>query len=68
MLACHQYMLDPILALVGSSEYTLMSFYRIRDRFIRKLLIKRALWVLATVIIVDTALCCLFIFVPGKRL
>jgi len=68
MLACHQYMLDPLLALAGASEYTLMSFYRIRDPFVRRLLIKRSLMVLTVVILIDAALCCLFIFVPGRRL
>ena len=34
-LASHQYMLDPILALAGFSEYTFMSFARIKEPFIR---------------------------------
>jgi hypothetical protein len=61
-------MLDPILALVGLSEYTFFNFARIKEPFVRQLLIKRAWMVLATVILIDAALCCLFIFVPSKRL
>lgn len=34
-LASHQYMLDPILALAGFSEYTFMNFARIKEPFIR---------------------------------
>ena len=34
----------------------------------RKLLTKRALMCLCWIVIIDVALCCLFIFVPGKRL
>lgn len=35
---------------------------------LRKLLNRRALMCLFWVLVVDVALCCLFIFVPGKRL
>ena len=45
-----------------------MSFSRIREPFIRKLLNKRALMVLGVTILIDTALVVLFVFVPGKRL
>lgn len=34
-LGTHQYMLDPILALVGLSEYTFMSFARVKEPFVR---------------------------------
>ena len=34
-LASHQYMLDPIMALAGFSEYTFMSFARIQEPFVR---------------------------------
>ena len=34
-LASHQYMLDPILALVGYSEYTFASFAKIKEPFVR---------------------------------
>jgi hypothetical protein len=61
-------MVDPLLVFAGFSEYTFMSFSKMREPFVQKLLRKRALMVLANVILVDAALCCLFIFVPGKRL
>jgi hypothetical protein len=67
-LASHQYALDPILALAGYSEYTFMSFMRIREPYVRKLLNKRALMVLGVTILVDACLVVLFVFVPGKRL
>ncbi|KAK3710682.1 Bud site selection protein, Revert to axial protein 1 [Vermiconidia calcicola] len=67
-LASHQYMLDPVLALVGYSEYTFMSFAKIREPFVRKLLNKRAAMCLGWIVLLDVALCCLFIFVPGVRL
>jgi hypothetical protein len=61
-------MLDPLLALVGYSEYTLMDFNRIREPFVKKTLNARSLTLLGLFFLVDTAICCLFIFVPGKRL
>ncbi|KAL1844339.1 hypothetical protein VTJ49DRAFT_18 [Mycothermus thermophilus] len=67
-LASYQYCLDPILALIGFSEYTPFNFLRIREPYVRKLLIRRALVVLAVTVLVDAALCVLFILVPGKRL
>lgn len=67
-LASYQYSLDPIMALVGFSEYTPFNFSRIREPYIRKLLAKRALMVLAVTILIDAGLCVLFILVPGKRL
>lgn len=35
LLATHQYMLDPLLALVGYSEYTFMSYTRAKEPFVR---------------------------------
>ncbi|RCI12946.1 hypothetical protein L249_1323 [Ophiocordyceps polyrhachis-furcata BCC 54312] len=67
-LASYQYSLDPIMALVGFSEYTPFNFSRIREPYVRRLLAKRALMVLAVTLLVDAALCVLFILVPGKRL
>lgn len=62
-------MLDPILALLGFSEYTFMSFHRVREPFVRNYLHWRRSWMaLAYVVLIDAALCVLFIFVPGKRL
>lgn len=67
-LASYQYSLDPVLALIGLSEYTPFNFSRVRERYVRKLLAKRALMVLAVTVLVDAALLVLFILVPGKRL
>ena len=61
-------MLDPLLALIGYSEYTLMDFNRIREPFVKKTLNKRSVTMLGMFALVDAAVCCLFIFVPGKRL
>jgi hypothetical protein len=56
------------MALTGFSEYTFMSFSRIREPYVRKLLNKRALMVLTVTAFIDAALSVLFIFVPGRRL
>jgi hypothetical protein len=45
-----------------------MSFSRIQEPYIRKLLNKRALMVLLVFVLVDAAVCCLFILTPGYRL
>ncbi|KAH6657709.1 regulator of G-protein signaling domain-containing protein [Truncatella angustata] len=68
LLASYQYSLDPLMAIAGFSEYTAFSYTRIREPFVRRLLIKRALMVLAVTALIDAALCVLFILVPGKRL
>ncbi|KAK2625708.1 hypothetical protein QTJ16_005020 [Diplocarpon rosae] len=67
-LCSHQYKIDPILALAGYSEYTFMSFSRIREPYVRRLLNKRAVMVLSTSSFITACLVVLFIFVPGKRL
>jgi hypothetical protein len=67
-LASYQYSLDPVLALVGFSEYTPFNFARVREPYVRKLLARRAIMVLAVTVLIDAALCVLFILVPGKRL
>lgn len=56
-----------ITAYAGLSEYTWMNWSRVREPYVRRLLIMRAnaallLWVLAAVI-----LCIIFIFVPGTN-
>lgn len=56
------------MALVGFSEYTPFNYSQIREQYVRQLLAKRALMVLAITLLVDAALCVLFILVPGKRL
>ncbi|KAK4987331.1 Bud site selection protein, Revert to axial protein 1 [Elasticomyces elasticus] len=68
LIMSYEYMLDPILALAGLSEYTFLSFTRIKEPYVRKLLNKRAMTCLLWIALIDVAWCCLFIFVPGKRL
>lgn len=68
MLLTNLFNTDPIIAIAGFSEYTFMSFARIREPYVRKLLITRSLIILAWMIAIDAGLCCLFILVPGKRL
>ncbi|KAK0731318.1 RGS domain-containing protein [Lasiosphaeris hirsuta] len=67
-LASYQYSLDPILALVGFSEYTPFNFSRVREPYVRRLLAQRAFMVLTVTVLIDAALCVLFVLVPGKRL
>ena len=45
-----------------------MSFSRIREPYVRKLLNKRAIMVLTVSTFITACLVVLFIFVPGKRL
>ncbi|EDU47618.1 RGS domain protein Rax1 [Pyrenophora tritici-repentis] len=68
LMLTYQYMLDPLIALAGYSEYTFFDFNRIREPFVKKSLNRRSCTVLIVFLIVTTAWCCLFIFVPGKRL
>jgi hypothetical protein len=67
-LISHQYYLDPILALAGFSEYTVFSFFRIKEPYVRKLLNKRSATILMIIILISACLIVLFVFVPGKRL
>ncbi|KAF8463082.1 RGS domain-containing protein [Kalaharituber pfeilii] len=67
-LMAHQYSLDPIMALVGVSEYTWMHFMRIKEPYVRRLLSQRAIWILLLSILIVAALVVLFALVPGKRL
>ncbi|KAA8893501.1 RGS domain-containing protein [Sphaerosporella brunnea] len=67
-LIAHQYSLDPIMGLIGLSEYTFMEFYQVREPYVRSLLVKRSIWILGLTIAIVVALVCLYAFVPGKRL
>nr|POE79872.1 urease [Quercus suber] len=42
-LASHQYMLDPLMALVGYSEYTIGSVHRIKEPFVRLSIDRKAM-------------------------
>ncbi|KAK8110815.1 uncharacterized protein PG998_007272 [Apiospora kogelbergensis] len=68
LLASYQYSLDPIMGLIGFSEYTPFNFSRITEPYVRKLIVKRSMMVLGITMLIDAALCVLFILVPGKRL
>jgi hypothetical protein len=68
LLASHQFMLDPILALANKSEYTFMNFHHVKEPYVRQVQHQRAIWLLLLQLLVVAALVCLFVFVPGKRL
>lgn len=68
LIFTYQYMLDPLIALAGYSEYTIFDFNKIREPFVRQTLNKRSLIALGMFTVTTVAICCLFIFVPGKRL
>jgi ABC-type glycerol-3-phosphate transport system permease component len=67
-LISHQYELDPILVFLGQSETTPFRTLRIREPYVRKLLIGRSIWVSILVVVGVTALTLLFWAVPGHRL
>ncbi|KAF9561249.1 hypothetical protein CPC08DRAFT_635651 [Agrocybe pediades] len=67
-LVSHQYELDPILVFLGQSETTPFRTLTIREPYVKKLLLGRAIWVSVLVIAFMTALTLLFWAVPGHRL
>jgi hypothetical protein len=67
-LISHQYELDPILVFLGQSETTPFRTLRIREPYVKKLLLGRAIWVTTLVAAFVTALTLLFWAVPGHRL
>lgn len=67
-LISHQYELDPILVFFGQSETTPFRTLRIREPYVKKLLLGRAIWVTTLVAAFVTALTLLFWAVPGHRL
>ncbi|KAA8644576.1 hypothetical protein EYZ11_001441 [Aspergillus tanneri] len=67
-IVSYQYKLDPVMAILGYSEYTFMNWSPIREPYVRKLLNKRATATLFTALFVATSLSVLFIFVPGTML
>ncbi|KKY22799.1 putative rgs domain protein [Phaeomoniella chlamydospora] len=66
-LMTYQYKLDPIMAFLGFSEYTFMNWSRIREPYVGSLLRKRATMTIIMALVIATALCVLFIFVPGTK-
>ncbi|TFK23335.1 hypothetical protein FA15DRAFT_469386 [Coprinopsis marcescibilis] len=67
-LISHQYELDPILVFLGQSETTPFRTLTIREPYVKKLLLGRAIWVTVLVAVFTTALTLLFWAVPGHRL
>ncbi|THH04114.1 hypothetical protein EW146_g10262, partial [Bondarzewia mesenterica] len=67
-LISHQYELDPLLVFLGQSETTPFRTLHIREPYVKKLLLGRALWVSILVTVCVTALTLIFWAVPGHRL
>jgi len=68
LLISHQYELDPILVFFNQSETTPFRTLTMREPYVKKLLLGRAIWVLVLVALFTTALTLLFWAVPGHRL
>jgi len=66
-LVSYQYELDILAAYLGFSEYTWMNWSRIREPFVRRLLLTRATMALLMFAFAAVALSVLFIFVPGTH-
>ena len=66
-LISYQYKLDILAAYLGFSEYTWMNWSRVREPFVRRLLLTRATMALLMFAAVAVALSVLFIFVPGTK-
>ena len=67
-LISHQYELDPVLVFFGQSESTPFRTLHIREPYVKKLLVGRAIWVTILVSACVAALTLLFWAVPGHRL
>ena len=68
LIVSHQYELDPLLAFAQQSETTPFHLITVRERYVRKLLLQRAIGVIFLVALITAALSVLFVFVPGHRL
>lgn len=67
-LISHQYELDPVLVFLGQSESTPFRTLSIREQYVKKLLLGRAIWVSVLVAVCTVALTMIFWAVPGHRL
>jgi len=67
-LISYQYELDPILIFFGQSETFPFRLIHIREPYVKKLLIGRALWVSLMIVVTFTVLTLIFWAVPGHRL
>jgi len=56
-----------ITAYLGLSEYTWMNWSRVREPYVKKLLVMRANMALLFFLLAAVGLSLLFIFVPGVR-
>lgn len=45
-----------------------MTFMKIQEPYVKKIINQRAIWVLLVILAFDAALVLLYTFVPGKRL
>jgi Na+-transporting methylmalonyl-CoA/oxaloacetate decarboxylase beta subunit len=68
LLISHQYELDPLLVFLGQSETTPFRTLTIKEPYVKKLLVGRAVWVTILVAAFTTALTLIFWAVPGYRL
>lgn len=62
------YNLDPLLAILGYSETGPGKMIRIKEPYVRSLLVKRSCYVLGVIVVVTAAFVVLFALVPGHRL
>ncbi|KAH7338401.1 hypothetical protein B0J17DRAFT_662386 [Rhizoctonia solani] len=68
LLISHQYELDPILVFLRQSETTPFRTLRIKERYVKHLLMGRAAWVCLLVAVLSVVFTIIFWAVPGRRL
>ncbi|QRV93038.1 regulator of G protein signaling domain protein [Ceratobasidium sp. AG-Ba] len=68
LLISHQYELDPILVFLQQSETTPFRTLKIKERYVRNLLLGRAAWVCVLVAVLSVVFTIIFWAVPGRRL
>lgn len=63
------YNLDPLMTIIGFSESnSVKHIVRIKEPYVRRLLVKRALYVFGVVVLIAAVFLIIFALVPGKRL
>lgn len=68
LILSYSYDMDPLLVFVGFSETTAFRTLRIREPYVKKLLMGRSMWVTFLTILLVTCATVLFTLVPGHRL
>lgn len=68
LLLSAYYSLSPLLAILQQSETTPFRLIRIREAYVRRLLLLRAMWIEAICVFLTTVLTVVFTAVPGHRL